>query len=78
MVSEAPGGRFGDRFQAHQVVGRRSRGNMPHRRGKDRQLGLRVHPGVIPAQQDMDGIGVANVVDPGRLPGCGEDASSAA
>ena len=36
-------------------------------------MGLHVDPGVVPAQQDVDGIGMAQIVDPRQLSRRGAD-----
>ena len=61
VAQEAFVGRFGDGFEPVQVVGGRDHREVSHGGREHRQLGSHIDPGAIPAQQDVDGIGMTQV-----------------
>lgn len=63
MTGEALAGGLGDWLEEGKVVRRGRDGDVAHGDREDRELGLDVDPGAVPAQERMDGMGMAQVMD---------------
>lgn len=77
LAAEALAGRLGDGLEPVQVVSGRGHRNVSHGDRQHGQTGLHIGLGAIPAQQDVDGIGMAQVVDPRQTSSGGADPGGA-